>query len=51
MYSIKNSDGNILKNENEILSRWREYFEDLLNPVKPSTRDTHEVTHLGDDEV
>ena len=25
---------------NEILSRWREYFEDLLNPVKASTRDT-----------
>ena len=32
-------------------SRWREYFEDLLNPVKASTRDTHEVTHLGEDEV
>ena len=50
-YSIKDSDGNILKDENEILSRWREYFEDLLNPVKASTRDTHEVTHLGEDEV
>ena len=33
-YSIKDSDGNILTDENEILSRWREYFEDLLNPVK-----------------
>ena len=50
-YSIKDSDGNILTNENEILSRWREYFEDLLNPVKASTRDTHEVTHLGEDKV
>ena len=30
---------------------WREYFEDLLNPVKASTRDTHEVAHLGEDEV
>ena len=50
-YSIKDSDGNILTDENEILSRWREYFEDLLNPVKASTRDTHEVTHLGEDEV
>ena len=28
----------------------KEYFEDLLNPVKVSTRDTHEVTHLGEDE-
>ena len=50
-YSIKDSDGNILTDENEILLRWREYFEDLLNPVKASTRDTHEVTHLGEDEV
>ena len=33
-YPIKDSDGNILTDENEILSRWREYFEDLLNPVK-----------------
>ena len=47
----KDSDGNIPTDENEILSRWREYFEDLLNPVKASTRDTHEVTHLGEDEV
>ena len=50
-YSIKDFDGNILTDENEILSRWREYFEDLLNPVKASTRDTHEVTHLGEDKV
>ena len=49
-YSIKDSDGNILTDE-KILSRWREYFEDLLNPVKASTCDTHEVTHLGEDEV
>ena len=40
-----------LTNENDILLRWREYFEDLLNPVKASTRDTHKVTHLGEDEV
>ena len=39
-YSIKDSAGNILTDENEILSRWREYFEDLFNPVKASTRDT-----------
>ena len=50
-HSIKDSDGNILTDENDILSRWREYFEDLLNPVKASTRDTHKVTHLGEDEV
>ena len=50
-YSIKDSDGSIPTDENEILSRWREYFEDLLNPAKVSTRDTHEVTHLVEDEV
>ena len=50
-YSIKDSDSNILTDENEILSRWREYFKDLSNPVKASTRDTHEVTHLWEDEV
>ena len=33
-YFIKDSAGNILTDENEIFSQWREYFEDLLNPVK-----------------
>ena len=44
---MKDSAGNILTDENETLSRWRQYFEDLLNPVKASTRDTQKVTHLG----
>ena len=48
---IKDSDSNILTDENEILSRWREYFEDLLNHVKASTRNTHEVTHLREEEA
>ena len=50
--SIKNltaSTSLILSNENEILSRWREYFEDLVNPE--STCDIQEVTHLGEEEV
>ena len=51
MFSIKNSVGNIPTNENEILSRRREYFEDLLNPVKASTRDTQEVMHVREEEV
>ena len=50
-YSFKDSTRNILTDENEIVSRWRECFEDLLNPVKASTRDTHEVTHLGEEEA
>ena len=50
---IKDSAGNIPTDENEILSQWRKYryFKNLLNPVKASTRDTREVTHLGKDEV
>ena len=31
---IKESTGNILRDEKEILSQWREYFKDLLNPAK-----------------
>ena len=50
-YSIMDSAGNILTDENEILSRWREYFEDFLNLAKSSTRDTHGVAHLGEEEV
>ena len=50
-YSIKNSAGNILTDENEILLRWREYFEDLLNPVEASTRDVQEAIYLGEVEV
>ena len=50
-YSIKDSAGNILTDENEILSRWSEYFEDLLNLVKASTHDTQEVIHLMEEEI
>ena len=50
-YSIKDSAGKILTDKNKILSRWREYFEDLLNPAKASTHNTQEVTHLGEEEV
>ena len=50
-YSIKDSAVDILIDENEILSRWRKYFENLLNPVKASISDTREVTHLGEEEV
>ena len=50
-YSIKDSAGNILTDENEIVSRRREYFEDLLNSIKTSTRDTYKVTHVEEDEV
>ena len=50
-YSIKDSAGNILTDKNEILLRCREYFKDLLNPVKASIRGTQKVTHLGEEEV
>ena len=50
-YSIKDSAGNILTDENEILSRCREYFKDFLNLVKASTRGIQEVMHLREKEV
>ena len=40
-----------LTDEIAILSPWRKYFEDVLNPVKASTRDTQEVIHLEEEEV
>jgi len=43
--SIKDPSVNILSDENEILSRWREYF-DFLNPVKATNDDTYELTDL-----
>jgi len=43
--------GNILSDENEILSRWRKYFEELLNPVKAINDDTHEPICFGKEEV
>jgi len=42
--------GNILSDENEILSRWREYYEGLLNPVKATNDDTHEPICLEEEE-
>ena len=50
-YSAKGSAGKILKDKNETISRWSEYFKDLLNLVKASTRDTEKVPHLGEGEV
>ena len=37
--------------KNEILSKYREYFEKRLNPVKASTHDTQEMIHSGKEEV
>ena len=37
--SIKDSTGNILRDK-KILSRWKEYFKDLLNPVRATPTDT-----------
>ena len=47
----QDSAGNILTDENEILSHWRECFDNLLNPVKASTRGTLGVTHSGEEKV
>ena len=49
--SIKDSTGNILRDEKEILSRWKEYFEDLLNPVKATSTNTCDTINFGKEEV
>ena len=43
---IKDPTGNILRDEKEILTRWREYFEDLLNPVRTTPPDTCDTIDL-----
>ena len=50
-YSVKDSAGSILIDDNEILSRWWEHFKDLLNLVLASIHDTQEVMHLEEEEV
>lgn len=31
---IKDRDGNVLRSEERVLSRWKEYFEELINEKK-----------------
>ena len=47
--SSKDSAGNIVRDEKEILSRWREHFEDLLNLVTatPISTDTCVAIDFG----
>jgi len=33
LISISDQNGVLLSNEEDILGRWKEYFENLLNPV------------------
>ena len=49
--SIKDSTGNILWDEKKILSRWREYFEDLLNQVRATPTDACETIDFGKKEA
>ena len=49
--SMKNSAGNILRDEKKILSHWREYFEDLLNPVRTTLTGTCDTINFGKQEV
>ena len=48
--SIKDSTGNIHRDE-KILSRWGEYFGDLLNPVRATPTDTCDTIDFGNEEV
>ena len=45
--SINDSTGNIIKNEKDILLRWRRYFEDLLNSVGATPTDTYGTIDFG----
>ena len=41
-FFIEDSNGVTLKDQDAILSRWREYFSDLLNPVDATSTQIHE---------
>ena len=47
---IKNENGEIVKEENEILQTWRKYFEELHNPTRVQTRSVNETTRMRDGE-
>ena len=49
--SIKDSTKNILQDEKQILSRWREYFKNLLNPVRAAPTDTCDAIDFVKEEV
>ena len=49
--SIKSSSGNILRDEKEIFSRYREYFENLSNPVRATPTYTCDAIDFGKEEV
>ena len=49
--SIKDSTGRILRDEKKILSRWRKYLKNLLNPVKVTPTDTCDTIDFGKEEV
>ena len=41
--TVKDTAGNIFRDAKEILSQWREYFEDFLNQVKTNSTDTCDI--------
>ena len=47
-FIIEGSNGVTLKDEDAILSRWREYFSNLLNPVDATSTQIHEE-QVGED--
>ena len=50
MTSIKHSSGNIVRDEKKILPPWREYLEDLLNPIRATPIDTCDTINFGKEE-
>ena len=47
----KDSTRYVLRDEKEILSRWREHFEDLLNQARATPTDTCDTIDFGKEEV
>ena len=47
--AVKGEDGNIIRDDDLILQRWREYFADLLNPIQEGAEDTEEFLITGND--
>ena len=48
---MKDSTGNILRDEREILSRWKEYFEDLSNSVRATPADKYDTIKFEKEQV
>jgi hypothetical protein len=45
--SIKTKEGEVLTEEHKIMERWKEHFEELLNPSKTNRESTEKTVKEG----